>query len=335
MASASFSSLPPEIRQEIWLLSFEPRVLCLHMHQRIAPRQSDYDPHQLDYNSRIVLAVSFTCTALGSRSVQTPDDIFAERSKAIPQVPTTYIKEMHTKSPGPTSLGTVQLYVCRESRAVAMRRYELAFGGTIKKEFQRVKQNLDPRQKVALEDWESRKLWEKRIWVDFDNDIILMELVPRRRDMPVPAPTMTTLWSLNIYAREEVRKIRRLAIGGNWLHEGAIWREMGPVFAFVGTTPPKRGRNPNCIEAFKKLRELVVDDSFQIPKATAVIRVETMTAGQRIGNNAIGQREVVRDKVQSWIGSLNDRKPIWRQVPGVKVVRWDEWNMDNTLASTT
>lgn len=60
-----------------------------------------------------------------------------------------------------------------------------------------------------------------------------------------------------------------------------------------------------------------------------------MTTGQRIGWNAISKREVVRDKLQSCIDELNDRKPIWKQVPIVKVVRWDEWNMDNTLAVVT
>ncbi|KAF8852449.1 hypothetical protein BDZ45DRAFT_110758 [Acephala macrosclerotiorum] len=315
MTHASFSNLPPEIRQEIWRLSFEPRVLCLHIHAR-----------ELDYNSRKNLAVSFTCTVLDSRSGQTPDDIFAERSEATPQVPKD-TREINSKSLGPTSLGPVHLYICWESRAVALRRYELAF--TEAEDLEQGKQRLRSRQDVALKDWDSRNSWQKGIWVDFERDIVLLDLLRQRRhDIHIPVRTMTTLWFFKIYARREVQKIRRFAIGGNWLCEKAIWGEF-----YKTLTQP--GPNPNCIRAFKNLRELLVDDSFRIYKAKAVTREATMSTGERIGVNAIGEREVVKDKVQGWIGSLNDGKPIWQQVPEVKVVRWDEWHMDNMLALAT
>jgi hypothetical protein len=170
----SFSSLPTEIRQYIWGLTFEPRILCIHINRRIAPkyRGKNGRGQQIDDDTRKTLAISFTCTALipSSGEKVTPDDVFETRAEAIPQMTREVVKKMGITSPGPTSLGPAQLYVCSESRAVAMKRYQLAFNGV----------DIDLKPGDVREDWYQRKLEQRGIWVDFDNDIIFVDEVAEK-----------------------------------------------------------------------------------------------------------------------------------------------------------
>jgi hypothetical protein len=130
------------------------------------------------------------------------------------------VEGLRTMSPGPTSLGPVQLYICGESRAVAMKKYKLAFQGVdvdeaIDIETQDLGEDANLRRKAAREWWYQRKLWETRIWVDFGNDVILVDTISRRPDVPRNSVS-TSLGYLTEYAGEDMKKITRLAIGGKW-----------------------------------------------------------------------------------------------------------------------
>ncbi|KUJ16966.1 uncharacterized protein LY89DRAFT_718676 [Mollisia scopiformis] len=335
MTSATFSGLPPEIRYDIWQLSFEPRLLCLHMHRLITPEPSDHSPSGLSKDSRKVIAVSFTCTALDSRSERTPNDVFVEYSNISPPVSVDFLRNMQVGPPGPTALGPVQLYVCRESRALAMRRYELAFGGT-----EQDNENLNPRQYAALEEWHRKKLWEKKIWVDFNSDVVLVEVIPRRLEFPAPPlrlpqpqPGWRALRCLNVYAPDEAKKIKRLAIGGKWPLESDLWRELGLIICLNTLLTS----HTMSIEFFTNMEKLLVDDSFQNPED---VQEQVQTEEQ----DKLEDPKMVEEGVQKWIRDLVDcqqrrlrtdlgpervitrpDKPVWKELPVVKVVHGNGW----------
>ena len=112
------------------------------------------------------------------------------------------------KQPPPP--GPAALYVCRESRRVALRRYELAFGGT----------NLVPHDEMFVAEWENGGYARKRTWVDFERDVIFVagaDLSVDNMPMRIGIPAMVVgLERLVFYAKEEVSKIRNLAVGGMW-----------------------------------------------------------------------------------------------------------------------
>lgn len=95
--------------------------------------------------------------------------------------------------PGPTAF-----YVCRESRAIALQHYELAFGGI----------NYQPASDTEFAElWKKGGYGEKKIWVNFSIDTIFCTVDPGfglARGIPVA--------QLVQYASEECGKIRYLGI---------------------------------------------------------------------------------------------------------------------------
>jgi 2EXR family len=80
---ATFSSLPPEVREMIWLDSFEIRAICLHIHHLL--ESPHLDTKETDLNiSEAHVAISFVCTILLAtnrqgrkhREATAPDGIF-------------------------------------------------------------------------------------------------------------------------------------------------------------------------------------------------------------------------------------------------------------------
>jgi hypothetical protein len=84
----------------------------------------------------------------------------------------------------------------------------------------------------AIYDWEhriqaddqicnQRELREKKIWVDFERDAILINTLERgtlsQNLAPRPADPLELM---RLHAEEELKKIRRLAVGGRWLCKG-------------------------------------------------------------------------------------------------------------------
>jgi len=331
MILCSFSNLPPEIRQYIWTLSFEPRVLCLHVQECTVPKYSDCVSNYLNRgidNPFELVAVSFTCTVLGPSNAKTPDEAFEARADSIPRIgrmTKKVVEGLRTMSPDPTSLGPVQLYVCSESRAVAMKKYQLAFPGVdvdaaIDIETQDRGEDANPRRKAARGYWYQRKLWEKRIWVDFNNDIILVDTISRRPDVLRAARESTLLRFLTEYAGEDMKKITRLAIVGKW----QLWQGSEEIASLLYNTGSnefvswhllhQQRERPTCIEFFENLRELLVDDGLKIPKGDV---------------RTLEQREDFEDLeagILGFLGRLNRVRPTWSKLPKVRLIRWDEWS---------
>jgi hypothetical protein len=74
----------------IWLESFEARIICLHIHQRLTPPHRDTTGRELHIFQKTV-AISFSCTVLtgsnagtvGSESPTTPDEVFQQYSSFV------------------------------------------------------------------------------------------------------------------------------------------------------------------------------------------------------------------------------------------------------------
>lgn len=208
----SFSSLPLELRQKIWLLTLQPRVLCLHIHQRLEPPH--YNEDGFIDGFRKTVSVNFTAQTATPSLL--PSAVFSEYANYVAPDSRTldiylgnkisynlrYEKVLATRPLSVrNSRGPVALEVCSESREVAMKRYELAFAGT----------NLALEAKDKKE-WDKKAFGEKKIWVDFEQDIIVVDAMWRPLKYSKCAP-LRPLGLLRRYALEDSRKIRRLALG--------------------------------------------------------------------------------------------------------------------------
>lgn len=180
-----FTRLPPEIRQEIWLQTFIPRIVQLTIHQgRVQPEGLER------------ACVVFTAT-LGR----------AETDPAIPASITdweyTTLTRGMARRPPP---GPATLHINRESRAIALQHYSLAFGGL----------NLRPADDDEFSaEWEEKGYGQKKIWVDFERDLIVVEehgMTQHRVNSDPQHP----LHLLTRFAPEEVKKIRRLGVSERW-----------------------------------------------------------------------------------------------------------------------
>jgi hypothetical protein len=60
-----FADLPFEIRIQIWNLTFEPRILCLHINQHVTPVPLDSDSKRIEQSSH-TLSIGFDCSIVTS-----------------------------------------------------------------------------------------------------------------------------------------------------------------------------------------------------------------------------------------------------------------------------
>ncbi|KAH6666281.1 hypothetical protein B0J14DRAFT_604546 [Halenospora varia] len=194
-----FGLLPPEIRDAIWDLALPgPRVLNLHMHVKDRPARPLLDTPQVDE----IVWISFTASLLPSLGrIKLP----WSQAKLDP----------FEKAPR----GPVLLEVCRESRNVALRRYELAFPGQLL-----LPEQSKKLRKEVKNEMDRYGMLEKRIWIDFDRDVVFLDLETGRRrhrlNYASDGPVLPGFFKeLVKYGSYEVNKIRRLAITsmGGWL----------------------------------------------------------------------------------------------------------------------
>ena len=213
--SASFDSLPLELRQRIWDLTLKPRILCLHIHRRLAPLLGGPNGELLDGPMRTV-AVSFTCSefvASSTNSSHTAEGIFASFAQKVYQKHKDDGSDWRMGSlTGPTPLGPVALYVCRESREIAIQRYCLAFRGTNIDLDGNNKASWEQRSPEDKAEWDRCRLSDRGIWVDFSRDIIFVDghfrLGLYSKCSPVEPMNL-----IRTYAPVETSNIKRLAIG--------------------------------------------------------------------------------------------------------------------------
>lgn len=154
----SLYKLPSELREAIWLETFEPRIIQLHSHNQYY-KTFDHWIHS-DRNLRLEehhTTVHFTATIIDG----TKRPVFYSSESDWKEA-----NSMFKKPPA----GPVALYVCHQSRMLALERYEQAFGGVGGNSlyFEMVDSPVEV-------EWRRRGLHEKKIWVDFDRDTILCD----------------------------------------------------------------------------------------------------------------------------------------------------------------
>lgn len=313
---ASFSSLPAELRQKVWLLTLQPRVLYLHIHQRIEPQP--YDEEGFIDGFRKTVSVSFTAQL--AKLPQMPLEAFKEYTDYVAPDPKVHfdskINRLSYKmsynllsdnivATRPWSMrnsrGPVALEVCRESREVALKRYELAFAGE--------NLALEPNDK---KEWDKKGLGEKRIWVDFERDIIFVEAIWRPRKYSKCAQ-LNPLGLLRRYAPEDSNKIQRLAIGAtwNWPYGGAVMAALRGRGVAVGGDAPSWQRRPEWFWGFDHVVELFVDDLFK---------------DQDQLKDGLLEEELVAEKIEERMREWRKQCPEWTaEVPRVKVIRGSDW----------
>jgi len=342
--TCTFSSLPPEIREMIWLASFETRIIHLHIHQRLAPPYRDANGSELQAYQKTI-AISFNCTVLTSSDPQdidsetppTPDEVFQRHWEAVKEVAEDHggiAGDIGTLAGRPPR-GPVQLYVCRESRAVALKRYQRAFAGIpLRPNRSEVDHSLKEGLQVDRQTWNRRKLWEKRIWVDFDRDVIFIDTLRRGMESRnFRMRPVDPLVLMRLYAKEEIKKITRLAVGGRWvMHWGSNdIAQIGP--SLMGSQVSRQrqarllqGQLGNTVTlslkyewllGLESLKELLLDDSFG--------NIKGRMKGKVLQNYRDGAEDVLIDAVKFLEYGKRISEGLQWDIPKVRVLRWDDW----------
>lgn len=285
----------------IWEASFEPRIICLHIHQYIESSGS----------SRVT--TSFGCTIYPATNQEcgksddgiTPDEIFSRQWSSVAREGRRKWKDRNIGIvANKVARGPVQLFVCRESRALALKRYERAFAG------------------VARGGGFPERLSEKRIWVDFERDTIFVDNLDRgfltRDHKSGRIDRAHPLTQMRFSVVEDMKRIKKLAIGG------ACRRLPGHELGKLGPILPHFLLESDYIWSawllwdLKSSRELFLDDSFGSPtpgKLQGRVLDEPREYAEEIRNEAI---KVLAHSKNTSEGSD------W-EIPEVRVVRWHEW----------
>ena len=354
--TCTFSSLPHEVREMIWLASFETRIVCLHIHQRIAPPYRDANGSELQGYQKTI-AITFSSTVLTSSDPKdvdcgtppTPDEVFQRHCETVRKAAKDHSGDIGTLA-GRTSRGPVQLYVCHESRALALKRYQRAFAGiAVRSSFSGLlfraqlprgepSYNLEEGLQIDRQTWSRRQLWEKRIWVDFERDVILVDTLkrgPQSRNFRSPMRPVDPLVLMRMYAKEEMKQIRRLAVGGRWVpkncHPNDILNQIGSSLMgsqvsmqrearLLQGQPGNNARQGSKYEfllGFDSLKELLIDDSFGNVKGTM--------KGKVLQDYRDGAEDVLKDAVKFFEFGKRMSEGLKWHTPELRVLRWDEW----------
>jgi hypothetical protein len=359
----SFADLPFEIRSQIWNLTCEPRILCLHINQHVTPVPLDSDGKRIA-NSQHNLSIGFDCSIVTSSPSKEFDEYnerllrlawqaHLESSGESPLISfddSGPSKELdagverhaqlaaveasgHTLSGGRIIQSPAALYVCQESRALALQRYKRAFGRVTLDTSYRwfCSPSYELGDTSAFDD---AVIGQPTIWVDFERDVIVVDSLWQPKDTPnsyskFPERTRFSPLSLiRIFAKEESKSIRRLGVAARQLKSTPPlpeWRarEMGKEIIEV-----LRGRifkthyKREWFLGFDNLEELLLDD---VPH----VGYHHEIPGWRSPNPELKYQPLMtmREEILHRIGKPSAADPsLAKQPPEIRMVGENDWS---------
>ncbi|KAG4444162.1 hypothetical protein IFR05_000391 [Cadophora sp. M221] len=305
---AFFSSLPFELREQIWLYTLQPRMIYLHPHAIYPPQRVDAAGTMGTELSQVESKIT---SLLFNHSIYshdtTPADAFSVYAKELESCferkgKRTGIlghseidpEDCKLTSPGPPAA----LNVCSESRSTAIRKgYVLAFRG------------------IGVGE-RGIRTQEKGLWIDFQHDLIMLDTTIRLAVMHQEANTDQALQLLMDCLPEDASRIKSIALRGNLI---AALRALklpcnGPV---VGGEDGEWQR----FLGYPSLRHIWVDDEFHVDSPGS--SHERVPSPLFLGNEQAVEEFLFARLTRS---PLSVRSPSWPWgVPSIKVVRGEAW----------
>ncbi|KAH8676439.1 hypothetical protein BGZ60DRAFT_428962 [Tricladium varicosporioides] len=285
-----FTRLPTELRLRIWHLAIpEARIIHLRVHTLT---KTPYVGPLLPLGK--IKGVSFTASLPPTNMPLEFRQLYPAYVYSDPQTDWHALHPDNAVSP----LGPSLLYVCSESREVALQYYALEFGGM---------HWMDGNRQFK-ERWERYELGEKKIWVDFKRDVVFLEFIHIFN-------IQNFMQILSYFMKDgnggSLGRIRRLGIGGAWpLGEGDRYSEIMRVL-----------EEPSFASTFSTVEELLIWDACYIGETASA------TPGP---DNRFGKKDVieeVRQRLEENVRrSLGDKeeKGWWgkdRLIPVVRIMR--------------
>ena len=311
--SASFSSLPFELREQIWLYTLPPRLIYVHLHEVFplahddAELQEEQDSPSLDYVPRTA-PVIFNLSIYSQGT--TPAEAFAlyaketivslEIKRTLHPESTSDVWDLNDykfKIPAPPAA----LVVCKESRQIAIRQgYVLAF------------------RPVNLK-MKGNKTEEKGIWVDFERDMIMFNTIPRH-ESTYPRTELHDLLRLLMAAiPDDVARIRSLGLRGDLISVLETLRACGESVTNGESSEWHR------FSGYRSLKHIWVDDEFHFDSH------ERYRPQSQTGTPSPlfkGNEQAVEDflKARMIRNDMYANSPVWPWgIPSFTVVRGEAW----------
>lgn len=302
---ANFSSLPFELREQIWLYTLQPRMIYLHPHAMYPPQSIDETDTMGTVAEPTMMSLLFNHSIYSHDT--TPAEAFSLYAKELESCLEKKGKKAgvlgHSEvnpedfklpNPGPPAA----LNFCTESRRIAIRKgYVLAFRG------------------IDVEDG-TIQTQEKGVWTDFKQDLIMLDTTIRPSVMPRQASSDQPLQLLTDYLPEDASRIKSMGLRGNII---GAWRAMklsckGPV---VGGQEGEWQR----FLGYPSLRHIWVDDEFHVDSPGSTL--ERVPSPVFLGNEQAMEGFLLARLTRS---PLSVRPPRWPSgVPSIKVVRGEAW----------
>jgi hypothetical protein len=228
------------------------RILCLHINQHVTTAPLDEDGKKLQQSPR-TLSIGFDCSIVTTSPSNefdeyrarltrlaaldsAADTLFISYNSSDANIPPSKGYDEcaergaqlaaveasgHTLAGGKIISRPTTLYICHESRALALQRYKPAFGRV----------QLDAKYDFFCNDcyelgdnsaWDKAIFREPKIWVDFEQDAIVVDSYWERKvehypnvRFPEQAP-FSPLSLIKIFAEEESKNIRRLGVAARY-----------------------------------------------------------------------------------------------------------------------